>query len=134
MFNDATHISLFINIAKDAMYTGRNSGTKRTWNAAGKRRFNHYMEQVCIDRDANGKDFDKKLLKFVKKTYTKIKSADELQYQEMQKPQAVTTYNDASIRQILSQQNELQRPRKIPDAWDDDDDVGDWEEEDMHLI
>ena len=84
------------------------------------------MEQVCIDRDANGKDFDKKLLKFVRKTYSKKKSADELQSQQMQKPQAVTTYNDSTIQQILSQ-TELQRPRKLPDAWDDDDDVGDWE-------
>ena len=107
------------------MYTGRNSGTKRTWNAAGKKRFNHYMEQVCIDRDANGKDFDKKLLKFVKKTYSKKKSDDDLQSQEIQKHQAVRTYKDTTIQQILSQQTELQRPRKLPDAWDDDDDVED---------
>ena len=116
------------------MYTGRNSGTKRTWNAAGKTKFNHYMEQVCIDRHANGTDFDKKLLKYVKKKYSKKKSAGELQSQEMQKAQAVTTYNDTTIQQILSQQAEQQRPQKLPDAWDDDDDVGDWEEQNMNLI
>ena len=86
------------------------------------------------ERDANGRDFDKKLLKFVTKTYGKQRSADELQSQAIQKHQAVRTYNDTTIQQILSQQTELQRPRKLPNAWGDDDDVGDWDEHNMNLI
>ena len=61
----------------------------------------------------------------MKKTYSKKKSDDDLQSQEIQKHQAVRTYKDTTIQQILSQQTELQRPRKLPDAWDDDDDVED---------
>ena len=93
------------------------------------------MEQVCLDRNANGKAFDGKLIKFWEEKYSKKKDGGNLQtQQQIERRRTVKTYNDGTIRSLLLQQADPQHPRKIADAWDDNDTVGDWKEEARHLI
>ena len=120
-----THTHNFNLMRKDATYTGKTSGNKRSWNEAGKKQFNEYMKNVYLDRRANGTAFDARALRHWTKTYSKKKDTTDT----IQNHQQIRTYNDCTIEALLSLQHNAEQPLIVADTWDDNDSIGAWEEE-----
>ena len=99
--------------------------------------FNHYMEQVCEDRAANGKSFDTKLLQYWKDTYGKRKRLDwkqEATALETAKQRRVKTHSDGDIQQVVGRKLERQALQKVSDEWDDNDEIVGPEGIEMDLV
>ena len=79
----------------------------------------HYMKEMCLDREANVKSIDTKLLKCWEDKYGKSTHVDESHaaraLEEANHCRAKPHTNDGSIKQLLQGKHEKQQQRKVTD-------------------
>jgi hypothetical protein len=107
-----------------AKYTGSLQGSKRSWNAAGKARFNDLMVEVYNDRTRNGARFNQRWKKRVAMAFRKKDSSSKKIVVKV-----MTTYDDIKFAEMMKDDNVYKntvgpgQERSEDSEFSDDDDV-----------
>ena len=83
-----------------AKYTGSLQGSKRSWNEAGKARFNDLMVEVYNDRKRNGVRFNQRWKKRVAMAFRKKDSSSRKIVVKV-----TTTYDDINFAEMMKDDN-----------------------------